>query len=253
MVRGAQYTGKIMETHPKDSLNDLLQQWREEMGKDPAFRPSDLDELEVHLRDAIESWKAKGLNDEEAFTIANQRMGHRNRLAIEFNKANPERRLLNPAAWMLAGGLLFSVLSSLFAMINQITLLISSSAMAALGASKMSTPVIALCMTLISILMIGLAFHFVRRGLPQGVELISRLLRRPAALFLSVIVLFLVHRGAMVLGEIMLVRTLSLSDLESIRLGAFFPRMIGSYLLPLVISYALYWRASSGNEERCNS
>ena len=56
-------------------LDDLIASWREWMTRRDALSPSDIDELESHLRDRIDGLADAGLTDDEAFLIAVKRVG----------------------------------------------------------------------------------------------------------------------------------------------------------------------------------
>lgn len=74
-----------------ESLDVQLVQWRRYLAADPALAPSDLDELESHLRDQIDDLTAVGLNGEEAFLIAVRRLGRTDDLSREFAREHSER------------------------------------------------------------------------------------------------------------------------------------------------------------------
>ncbi len=65
-------------------LEDLLKNWRNELQRNEALRPLDMDELEQHLRDSIAELRTKGLNDEEAFYVASRRLGEHRALGQEY-------------------------------------------------------------------------------------------------------------------------------------------------------------------------
>ena len=93
-----------METTPATfDLNQAIQRWRTSLSQSPAFCRENLDELESHLRDSITNLTQRGLEFEEAFIIANRRMGSGAALGTEFGKINASGIWLNRALWMLVG------------------------------------------------------------------------------------------------------------------------------------------------------
>ena len=67
-------------------LNQAVVQWRSELRSGPNVQRADLDELESHLRDTIESLEASGLDSEEAFCVARHRIGDVPSIQAEFRK-----------------------------------------------------------------------------------------------------------------------------------------------------------------------
>ena len=86
---------ETMENQTSFDLSRAIQVWRRNLAQSAAFRSTDLDELEAHLRDAIPALEAAGLSSEESFLIASRRIGTRHTLESEFGKINPGRAWLN--------------------------------------------------------------------------------------------------------------------------------------------------------------
>lgn len=74
-------------------LEAHLWQWRQQFLGDGAFYASEVDELECHLRDAIDALSARGLSQEEAFVIAGYRLGERRLLRKDYTRGRslPQR------------------------------------------------------------------------------------------------------------------------------------------------------------------
>jgi hypothetical protein len=102
-----------MENATQFDLNDALRQWREKLATLPTFRGADLDELEAHLRDSIQSLQTRGLSAHEAFWVAGSRLGETDLLEREFEKVNMERVWLNRVLWMVVGSIGIGLLSEL--------------------------------------------------------------------------------------------------------------------------------------------
>jgi hypothetical protein len=96
-----------METKTAFDLNTAIQRWREHLSQSPQFRPENLEELEIHLRDSIAAWQGKGLSVEEAFLVATRRIGGAPALAPEFAKVNGQEVWMNRLLWMLVGAQLW--------------------------------------------------------------------------------------------------------------------------------------------------
>lgn len=72
-------------------LSTLIADWRTSLTEDPALTPDDVDELQSHLEDEIETLRSVGLSDDEAFLIATRRLSADTRLADQFERAHSER------------------------------------------------------------------------------------------------------------------------------------------------------------------
>ena len=102
-----------MENPATFDLNQAILQWRTRISNAPTFRNSDLDELEDHLRETLESLKSLGLSAQESFWIAQHRLGSDNLLTGEFSKTNRPQIWLDRALWMVVGSLSLVTLSSI--------------------------------------------------------------------------------------------------------------------------------------------
>ncbi|HWD94441.1 MAG TPA: permease prefix domain 1-containing protein [Verrucomicrobiae bacterium] len=75
------------EKHLKASDPEIaIAQWREQLRACGIKSPQTLDELEMHLREAIEELTSLGMTEQQAFEEALQRLGKPECLIAEFNK-----------------------------------------------------------------------------------------------------------------------------------------------------------------------
>jgi hypothetical protein len=72
-------------------LDTQFAQWRQYVQRRPHLQPSDVDELEDHLRACVEELTAVGLSPDEAFLVAVKRMGGLDELSREFAREHSER------------------------------------------------------------------------------------------------------------------------------------------------------------------
>ncbi len=101
--------------------------WRDALLREDALGPDEVDELEDHLLSELETLKAVGLSEEEAFWVAAKRVGDGDVLALEFGKVNRRAVWSKRAQWMLAGYLTAVLLTALFsALSNGAALLVAS-------------------------------------------------------------------------------------------------------------------------------
>jgi hypothetical protein len=74
-----------------DTLDRLIDAWRDHMGRSRTVIASDVDELEDHLREVVEQLQTSGLAVEEAFLVAVKRMGSVDALTWEFAQEHYDR------------------------------------------------------------------------------------------------------------------------------------------------------------------
>lgn len=74
-----------------DALDTRIAQWRSAIERGRAVDAADADELEAHLRDAIDDLRRGGLDDEEAFLVGVKRLGAVDALTREFARVHSTR------------------------------------------------------------------------------------------------------------------------------------------------------------------
>jgi hypothetical protein len=94
-------------------LERTIQDWRNGLLQSQNVLESDVDELESHVRDEVESLMLAGLSAEEAFMVSTHRIGDNNAVAQEFAKVNTKEVWRNRVFWMLSGVFTFMVIGSL--------------------------------------------------------------------------------------------------------------------------------------------
>jgi len=67
-------------------LEQLVAQWRKQMGATSGIDGETLDELESHLRDTVEQFLRLGANEREAFQRAVEQLGSSSTISCEFQK-----------------------------------------------------------------------------------------------------------------------------------------------------------------------
>jgi len=75
----------------RQSLEERIDDWRQQLERHATLHPTDTDELEDHLRSQIDALREVGLREEEAFLVAVKRMGDSHELAHEFSVEYSER------------------------------------------------------------------------------------------------------------------------------------------------------------------
>ena len=74
------------------NLEDAIAQWRQQMLNAGLKSPVPLDELEIHLRDDIAAQARSGLEMQQAFEAAVERVGQASALKAEFEKAGDAKK-----------------------------------------------------------------------------------------------------------------------------------------------------------------
>ena len=102
-------------------LDRLVREWRRQMTQCETMRRDDIDELEEHLRESIKSLAATGLSAEEAFLVAESRLGKPKRLAKEFSKTNNGFVWKQRVFWMVAGHMLAFTVGGLVSAVTSVS------------------------------------------------------------------------------------------------------------------------------------
>lgn len=72
------------------ALEELISQWRGFVSRRPAVDADSVDELESHLRDSIDTLRAGGLAEDEAFLVAVKRLGAVDEVSREFAREHSD-------------------------------------------------------------------------------------------------------------------------------------------------------------------
>jgi hypothetical protein len=84
-------------------LNKNILGWKNTLKSNDSFTNENIDELEDHLIEQIENLKISGLNDEEAFWVAQKRIGSLKTFVQEYEKVNNLNIVKKKIYWMLTG------------------------------------------------------------------------------------------------------------------------------------------------------
>lgn len=84
-------------------LNKSILSWKQNLKLNDSFTNENIDELESHLNEQICDLTESGLNDEEAFWVAQKRIGTIQSLNQEFIKINKLNIFKKKVHWMLTG------------------------------------------------------------------------------------------------------------------------------------------------------
>lgn len=97
MDGGARNIAQIMENETPFNVEHAIRQWRDSLTRSSRLRAEELEELELHLRDSVTALQKRGLSQEEAWLIAQKRLGQRETLKKEFAKVSSPAKGLTSA------------------------------------------------------------------------------------------------------------------------------------------------------------
>ena len=120
MAGGSQYTRFILGSEKVFELEKEIKNWKEALVDDGAINAEERRELESHLRESITALHSKGLNEQEAFFVATNRLGPPSDLQQEFAKNNLAGRWRYRLFWMLVGFLSLRAAGSTVAAITKV-------------------------------------------------------------------------------------------------------------------------------------
>jgi hypothetical protein len=87
-----------MENETPFDLEKAIRNWLNSLLQSSRLRAEELEELELHLRDSVGALQKRGLSEEEAWIIAERRLGQRETLKKEFAKVTSPAKLVT-SAW----------------------------------------------------------------------------------------------------------------------------------------------------------
>ena len=88
-------------------LNERINHWRASLAQSQSLGKTDIDELESHLREEVDSLKESTLSDEETFLLATRRLGSPASLSSEYAKIHRGIVFRQKASWIITGVLIY--------------------------------------------------------------------------------------------------------------------------------------------------
>ena len=99
-----------MERKRVFQLEEHVAEWTEQLRAEPSFTDADAEELKTHLYDIIDSLTENDLDEEEAFLVAQKRLGESHEMAGEFISTNKPVIQMRRSLLILAGVLAYFML-----------------------------------------------------------------------------------------------------------------------------------------------
>jgi cellulose synthase/poly-beta-1,6-N-acetylglucosamine synthase-like glycosyltransferase len=101
------------------NLDEHIGAWRQRLLERDTVGPTEVDELEDHLRQEATQLSRRGLTDQEAFHVATMRLGAVEALDNEYSKVVGPALLVRRLQWMLIGYLSFTTLNQMGGIVLQ--------------------------------------------------------------------------------------------------------------------------------------
>lgn len=101
-------------------LKGEIANWKQKLEISNSLTSNDIEELESHLLDEIDSLKEKDLSEEEAFFVATSRLGSVDLLSSEFIKVNARTMFFKKIVLLLGGYVVISFIENLISIISMI-------------------------------------------------------------------------------------------------------------------------------------
>lgn len=216
-------------------LEEQLKAWRDDRLRSESLSEEDVEELECHLRDSIADLTASGLNAQEAFLVAKQRLGSSDQIDQEYRKVNGRFVWRHRAFWMLAGCVLFQ-LSSLA------TQTASSVARLFAGFVAADAAVVSLASLTSSVLCVGAIAVMLVRWLPNrsGTRAAKWLFDQGHALpLVGMIGVVLIGWSVQAVSQIVLARQMSVTELGRTALFQAYWNVPISILVPVSLLFVM--------------
>lgn len=113
-----------MENRTEFSIDKSIINWKSQLSKKVNFTGDNINELESHLLDEIQGLKELGLNDEESFLVAIQRLGSIDQLTSEFSKVNQKVYFRSMVLPYLKGILMFIAFMTITELLTNTSILL---------------------------------------------------------------------------------------------------------------------------------
>ena len=84
-------------------IDDKIKNWKKSLHKNPSLEDGYIEELESHLRDKIEDYTNKGMNEEDAFKKAMEEIGEPGKIGEEFFKTDTINKVSGRPPWQTPG------------------------------------------------------------------------------------------------------------------------------------------------------
>jgi len=230
-------------------LNEEILKWRNSLAQSEPLDRSDIDELENHLREQIESLTSGNLPEEECFWLARRRLGGAGDLAGEFAKVNRSTVLRNRLFWMAAGVLTYTLAMQSGVAASKLSVLFAG--LGGLRGPKLGFVAVASEMLALG-LILYLSYRVYRRlcdnpGFSGWTNGMTRRIILLATLAVSFVVLALA--ATQMVGAVAAARLMRVQEYGRVAIGLAYAHLALDVLLPVVmVVMMIVLRKSRSNE-----
>ncbi len=231
------------------NLNQEIQKWRSSLAQSEPLGKPDVDELESHLREQIESLVSDNLSEEESFWLARRRLGSADDLAGEFAKINKSAVLRSRLFWMAAGVLAYMLAIQSGVAASKLSVLFA-------GLGGLRGPGLGLVAVVSEMLVLGLILYLSYRihrricnnpGFSRWANDITGRIILFAALAVSFIVLALA--ATRMVGAVAATRLMGAQECGTVAIGSAYAQLALDLLLPVaLVVMMIVLRKSRSNE-----
>ena len=215
-------------------LNKAISSWRMGLSERQTCEKSDIDELETHLREEIDSLTASKLSQQEAFLVAAHRLGDPDSLAAEFAKVNTSILWRKRFFWAGAGFLSYIIAAYIAGCASAGFVLLARYA----GVMGYSLGVVDIVSRILFFLVvIFVLYEIARRKKRQG-ELFCKGAGNPWGkfiLFASVFMVIAVMLAARILFPFTMVRVFGMSEYAEIAMFRAYAGFVWQISMPLIV------------------
>ncbi|MHC4087678.1 MAG: permease prefix domain 1-containing protein [Planctomycetota bacterium] len=214
-------------------LNNAIISWRMNLSEKQTFAKSDIDEMESHLREEIESLTASKLAEQEAFLVATHRLGDPDSLAAEFAQVNTSILWRNRLFWMVAGLLIYIVAMYIARCASTGFVLLVS-----VGARGYSLGVVDTVSQILFFLAVIFAFYQIIRIRDRQGGLLCKDAGNPWGkfiLFAGICIIMATGLAARILVPVKMARVMSVSEYREIALYRAYVGFVWQISLPVIL------------------
>jgi hypothetical protein len=249
MGSGTFDVGTIMGGKTMFDLNQEIAKWRSNLTQSETLSKSDVDELESHLREEIESLKSAKLSDEEAFMIAAHRLGSPEGLADEFAKIGWDSALRYRVSWMITGILAYLLAMQFSALLQKAFIWLASVKEIRGNSLGLGFVVLASNVVLLGVVLSLCYFlwYYAQRS-NRFRKWTRQLTTRPILLFI-ILVFLVVELAAQIALPVVAYRVLGSSQYGQAAQVFAWTRLAWSILLPVILVVALIKLGAANSRE----
>ena len=215
-------------------LNNAISSWRMNLSEKQTFAKSDIDEMETHLREEIDSLTSSNLSEQEAFLVATHRLGDTDSLAAEFAKVNTSILWRNRLFWILAGLLSYIVVKYITGIASTGFVVLAWFA----GINGYSLGVVDLVSQMVFFLAVIFVFYQIVRRRDRHGELFCKVADKPWGkflLFAGVFIIIAAGLAASIFVPATMVRMFSASEYGQILMFGAYAGFVKQIIMPLIL------------------